>query len=178
MWSKLASIERLNLTMSAGAVAASFAVATPHFALSLATGAALEAVNLGALHRYSRLLFSGELPGAGPWVGSFGIRFLLLAIGIVVALSAGANPAGLLVGLSVAVPAAVIDAWRNRPPYVDPATLPVTAPDDPAWDRWSVWRVRELEVDEMSEEWQEAHAERMASGPLASESHANEGPDR
>jgi len=149
MLQRLASIERLNLTISAGAVAASFALATPHFAASLAAGAALEAVNLGAMHRASRRLFGGEIQGAGPWIGVFGLRFGLLAAGIVLAMGAGAHPVGLVVGLSVVVPAAIVDAWLNRPAYVDPDTLPVTAADDPIWDRWSVWRVRELEPEEL-----------------------------
>ena len=80
-------------------------------------------------------------------------------------MSAGAHPVGLVVGLSIAMPAAVLDAWRNRPPYVDPATLPVTPPDDPAWDRWSVWRVRELEPEEL-DDWETPEA---AEGPEASQ---------
>jgi hypothetical protein len=26
--------------------------------------------------------------------------------------------------------------------------LPALAPDDPSWDRWSVWRAGEIEIDE------------------------------
>ena len=42
----LAKVEQLNLGLSASAVAVSYAVATPHFAISLAAGALLEALNL------------------------------------------------------------------------------------------------------------------------------------
>jgi hypothetical protein len=48
------------------------------------------------------------------------------------------------------MPAAVIEAWRHRPP-ADP-DAPRLAPDDPDWERWDAWRARErdpvLEEDE------------------------------
>ena len=53
----LARVERLNLGLSAGAVAASFALVTPHCAGSLDAGAVLEALNLGAIHRGARKVF-------------------------------------------------------------------------------------------------------------------------
>ena len=53
---KLYPAERLNMGISAGAIAASLAVTTPLFASSLALGAAMEAVNFRFLHR------AGELP--------------------------------------------------------------------------------------------------------------------
>ena len=30
-----------------------------------------------------------------------------------------------MIGLSIAMPATLIDAWLNRPPVLDPATLPI-----------------------------------------------------
>jgi hypothetical protein len=134
-------IERLNLALSAGAVAASLLLATPAFAASLALGALLETFNFRGLRRSAQFLFWGEIRGGGPWMGVFALRFALLATGIVVALVFGADPRGLLLGLSLIMPAAVIEAWRARP-AVDP-DAPALAPDDPAWERWNAWLARE-----------------------------------
>lgn len=125
---RLAKVEQWNLGLSAGAVAASYAFATPLFALSLAAGAFLEAINLGAIHRASRRLFAGEMMSGG-WVGGLALRFLLLGTAIYLTLSAGAHPIAFVIGLSIAMPATLIDAWINRPPVVDPATLPVFLDD-------------------------------------------------
>lgn len=141
---KLERVERLNLGLSAGAVAASYALSTPHFATSVALGACLEAMNFGALLRGGRLFFAGDIQGAGPWVGAFTLRFVLLGAGIFAFLQLGANPAALLIGLSIAMPAVLIDAWIHRPPVVDPSGLPALDPDDESWERWSVWRVAEV----------------------------------
>ena len=43
------------------------------------------------------------------------MRFGLTVFGIVAALQFGTDPVGLLVGLSLAMPAVVYWAWRNRP---------------------------------------------------------------
>lgn len=139
---RLDRVERLNLTLSAGAVAASVALATPHFASSVAVGAALQAVNFRALRRTGKRLVSGELVAAGPRVGIFGVRFLLLALAIVLCVKAGTNPIALLIGLSVVVPAVVIDAWLHRPAIEACEPVPVPPPDDPSWDDWKVWRVQ------------------------------------
>ena len=72
--------ERLNMGISAGAVAASCAVATPEFAGSLALGAAIEAVNFRFLHRAGEGLFEGVINGSGPWVSVLFMRFGLLAV--------------------------------------------------------------------------------------------------
>lgn len=149
---RLEPVERLNLTLSAGAIAASFALATPHFASSLALGAALEAFNFGALNRSARALFGGVIVGGGPWVAVFATRFVFLAAGIILSLYAGADAIGLVIGLSIAMPATLIMAWIDRPAVEDPDTLPALDADDPAWDRWSVWRVREVDVDPDAEE--------------------------
>lgn len=124
----LATVERWNLGLSASAVAASLALDTPHFATSLAAGAALEALNLGAMRRAALRFFEGSLTRS--WTGGFALRFLLLAAGIFLTLQAGANPVALLIGLSIAMPAVLIDAWLNRPPILDPATLPVLLDDE------------------------------------------------
>jgi hypothetical protein len=125
---ELAKVERWNLGLSAGAVAASFALVTPHFATSLAAGAFIEAINLGAIHRAAKRLFAGELMSNG-WIGGLAFRFVLLGAAIFVTMRAGAHPVALLIGLSIAMPATLIDAWINRPPIIDPATLPVFLDD-------------------------------------------------
>jgi hypothetical protein len=165
---ELARVERLNLGLSAGAVAASFALVTPHFAGSLAAGALLEALNLGVIHRGAQRLFSGELQGARTWVGVFSIRFLTLAAAIFVIMQAGADPAALLIGLSLTMPATVIDAWLHRPPVVDPSTLPVlldgrlegeSDEDAEYWEGYSVWRPGRLITSQRDDLMSEAAAE-------------------
>jgi hypothetical protein len=142
-------IERTNLTLSAGAVAASLVFVSPLFALSVAIGAALEAVNFHGLRRQAQFLFWGQIRGGGAWTGVFGLRFVILIVGIAAALIFEADPAGLLVGLSLIMPAAVIEAWRSRP-AVDP-TAPALDADDPSWDRWNPWLAREREESEEDE---------------------------
>ena len=124
----LARVEQLNLGLSAGAVAASFAFATPHFAASLAAGAAVEAVNLGAIYRLTQKFFSGTLLTSG-WLGVLSMRLVLLGTAIYLVMQMGANPAALLIGLSMTMPATLIDAWLNRPPVIDPAELPTFLDD-------------------------------------------------
>ena len=125
----LATVERWNLGLSAGAVAASWALVTPHFATSVAAGAFIEAINLGAIHRAARRLFAGELMTAG-WVGGLAMRFVLLGAAIFVTMQAGADAVALLIGLSIAMPATLVDAWIHRPPILDPETLPVFLDDE------------------------------------------------
>ena len=124
----LARVEQWNLGLSASAVAASLALGTPHFATSLAAGAFLEALTLGALRRSALQVFAGQMTRS--WTGAFALRFLALAAAIFLTLEAGANPIALLIGLSIAMPAVLIDAWLNRPPILDPATLPVFLDDE------------------------------------------------
>jgi hypothetical protein len=143
-------IERWNIAISAGAVATSLALATPAFATSLAIGAALEAANFRALRRSAQFLFWGVMPGERAWAAVFGLRFSLLAIGICAALYFGANAAGLLIGLSLIMPATVIEAWRSRPPIDTDA--PRLDDDDPSWDRWNPWLARESKVHDESED--------------------------
>lgn len=172
---ELARVERLNLGLSAGAVAASFALVTPHFAGSLAAGAFLEALNLGAIVRGAQKFFGGDVGGTRGWIGVFSMRFLTLGAAIYVTMQAGANPAALLIGLSIAMPATVIDAWFNRPPVLDPATLPTflepdadldtdaaaaqARSDAEYWDNYSVWRPGRLITTERDDLLTEAAAE-------------------
>jgi hypothetical protein len=147
---KIDPIERTNLTLSAGAVAASLALASPGFALSLAVGAALEAFNFRGLRRSAQFLFWGHIAGSGGWLGVYSLRMSLLVIGVGAALYFGAHPVGLLIGLSLIVPASLIEAWRARP-AVDP-TAPALASDDPAWERWNAWFAREQAESEERED--------------------------
>jgi hypothetical protein len=134
-----------SLAFSAGAAAASWALVSPRFAGSLALGAALEAVNFRALFRYWRsALLGAERLGLAAF-GSFGLRFVALAGCVWAALAAGAHPVGLLVGLSLVVPGALLAAWRARP-LPDPSA-PALAPDDPSWDAWNPWLARERDLD-------------------------------
>ena len=169
------AIERWNVGLGAGAVAASLALVSPHFAISLAVGAFLEAVNFRGLARHARGAFASmqaaalydadtladpspadpqgvtapdpQVPGVpgARWAGIFSLRFVFLIGGMFYALWLGADPLGLVLGVSLIVPAAVIGAWLHRPPVqpVDPAM--VLPPDDPSWDNWSVWRATEVE---------------------------------
>lgn len=136
-------VERWNLALCAAAVAASLSLWAPVFAVSIAAGALLELVNFRGMVRAGRRLFAGS---AGGWGAGWSLRFLFLAVGIGVALYAGAHPVGLVIGLSMIIPAAVIEAWRSRPPVVPDA--PALPPDDPTWDRWDPWLARERDDDE------------------------------
>lgn len=143
-------VQRLNLALSAGATAASWALVSPRFAGSLALGALLEAVNFRSLRRACEIFVSGEPKGGGAVLAGFGARFTLLGVAMGVALYAGAHPVGLVVGLSMIVPAAIASAWTVRP--VDSESAPSLSPDDPAWDRWNPWLARENE-DEEEGDW-------------------------
>jgi hypothetical protein len=141
------SVMGWNLAFSAGACALSFAAVSPRFAAGLAVGALLEVANFRSLWRScERIFFSGG-PGAGPAVAAFGLRFALLGAAVFVVLGAGADPLGLLVGLSLIVPAVLVAAWRARPPIL--ADAPALPPDDEAWELWNPWVARErAESDE------------------------------
>ena len=149
----LLRVERLNLTLGAGAVAASFAFFSPHVAGSVAAGAALEAINFRTLHGTARRFFTSELAGASPWLVVLGLRLAVLMGAIVLVLLAGANAVALLIGLSLVCPAVVIEAWLQRPPIADPADYPVPAPDDPSWDRVSLWKF--WAADDEPDDWDE-----------------------
>ena len=137
---KLYPAERLNIGISAGAVAASFAVASPHFAGSLAIGAALETVNFRFLHRTAEALFGGVVQGGGTWVAVLALRLSLVVAGVIVAMMTGADPIGLIIGLSLVMPATLASAIWNRPAIVPQDPNPALDSDDPIWDEFSVWR--------------------------------------
>ncbi len=141
-------IERVNLALSASAVAASFALAPPRFATSLAVGALLEIANFRVLRRATRRLFVRESEKGAPRVGLFGLRFALLGVAMYLALYAGANPAGLVLGLSLIVPATVWVAWRTPVPMAPATGYDVPPPDDPSWDDWNPWLARPRDRDD------------------------------
>lgn len=143
-----AAVERYHLAFCAGAIVAALVLGAPLFAASLLLGALLATANLRAIWRYSEIVLGvGENPGGGrlPAIG-FGVRFTVLGAVLYLALSAGAHAIGLLLGLSLIVPAVVIAAWRNRPAIVE--GLPALAADDPEWDAWNPWLARERDPDE------------------------------
>jgi hypothetical protein len=153
----MAMVQRYNFAFSAGAVAASLALASPRFAGGVALGALLETVNVRALWRSSERIFDAAA-GAGPAVAGFGLRFTLLIGAIGVALWAGVHPIGLILGLSLMIPAVVLAVWRARPePGPLPEAPPVPPPDDPSWDEWIPWLARERrrdpEDDDDEDEW-------------------------
>jgi hypothetical protein len=143
---RLDAMERWNLGISAGAVTASLALASPIFAASVALGAAFEAVNFRALRSGSARLFAGDLGAGKLWLAGFGVRFALLSVAIAWSLDVGAHPVGLTIGLSTILPAVVIGAWLQRPPVVE--TEPGPPPDDPSWDEWNPWLARERGPEE------------------------------
>jgi hypothetical protein len=130
-----------SIAFSAGATAAGWALVSPRFAGSLALGAALEAVNFRALFGYWRRALLGHERAGLAALGSFGLRFVALAAALWAALAAGAHPVGLLIGLSLVIPAVTVAAWRARPlPEPD---APALAADDPSWEAWNPWLARE-----------------------------------
>lgn len=137
---RVAPVERVNLALCVGALALAAAFASPVFAVSFALGALLEAVNFRALLRATAHVFDGQLQGSRPWMALFGLRFVLLALGMFVAIDAGAHPIGLVLGLSTVIPAVVISALRNPPPAPLPGEAP--PPDDASWDDWNPWLAR------------------------------------
>ena len=153
---KLDPVERVTLVVSLGSVGAAYALAPPRFALGVAVGAAIEALNLRVQVRAARRFFEHQASrSAMNWVSGFGVRFGLMACAILFAVELGTDPLGLLAGLLLALPGVFIWAWRNRPPLVAEPVRSALAPDDPSWDRWSVWRAREVMPDDVAEEDQE-----------------------
>jgi predicted membrane-bound spermidine synthase len=143
-------VQRWNLMLSAGAVATSLVLATPGFAFSLALGAMLETINFRGMHRAARFIVFESVGGARGWIFIFALRFTLLSTAIGAAIYFGANAVGLLIGLSLIVPAVLIEAWRIRP-TIDP-DAPTLDADDPSWESWNPWLAREGEELDSDEE--------------------------
>lgn len=138
----------MNLAFAAGAVGASLAFASPRFATSVLAGAAVETLNLNALWRSSALVLGLADPRDSSRLATvaFGARFVLVGFAMWLALYLGAHPVGLIIGLSLIVPAIVIAAWRMRPAVIE--DLPALDSDDPEWDVWNPWLARERDPEE------------------------------
>ncbi len=136
-------VGRLNLAVSASVTAVGYALVSPLFAVSVAAGAALEGVNFHYLLLSGTRLFEGQPVS---WNSGFALRFAFVGLGLGLALWAGAHPVGLVVGASLIMPIAVIEAWRTRPPILRDA--PALPADDPSWDRWNPWLARERDDEE------------------------------
>ncbi len=92
-------IERINIALSAGAVATAAIAASPLFALSVAVGACLESLSFRGLSVASRAFFSGVIRGQAVWLLLLAMRLGLLGTFFFFSLLLGADPIGLLVGL-------------------------------------------------------------------------------
>ena len=143
------ALQKLNLTLSAGGIAASALLVGPAFTAAYALGAALEAVNFRALCACASRMLSGQLADSRGWLLLLGMRLTMLFAAMGVALLAGAHPLGLLLGVSTVVPAVLIGAWWLGPP-IDP-DAPALPADDPAWDHWSVWHADVVEPSDDEE---------------------------
>ena len=137
-------MERLNFGISAGAVAAGFALASPVFAASLAFGAAIEALNFRALRSAAARACSPATSTMGKTVGG-GLRPALRFPGgrdLAGAQRRVRTRSGLVIGLSTTIPAVVIGAScsdRRSSTELEPGP----PPDDPSWDAWNPWLARE-----------------------------------
>ncbi len=140
------TVLRWNLAFTAGGTGLGWALVSPLFAGSLALGALLATVNLRGLWRGAEVVVLGRQGGAAAVVGAFGARFVLLAVVLWVALGAGAHPVGLVVGLSIVMPAVILAAWQARPSDAPAGEAP--PPDDASWDEWNPWLAREREPRE------------------------------
>ncbi len=135
-------IEQLNLALSAGAVATAALVASPAFAASVAVGAVVEGLSFRGLSVASKAFFAGVLRGRFVWLLLLGMRLGLVGTLLYFSVRLGADPIGLLIGLSVILPATVVGSLRLRPP-VDPnaAALELDPDEEPGPDEWG-WDAR------------------------------------
>ena len=131
-------IERINLALSAGVVATAAAVASPLFAMSVAIGALVEGLSFRGLSIASRAFFAGVIRGQTAWLVLLAMRLGLVGALLYGAVRLGIDPIGLLLGLSVILPASVLGAIRMRP-AIDPNAGPVE--DEPADTDWG-WDAR------------------------------------
>ncbi len=152
-WQSFDSFEKTNLALSAGVIGASFAFAPP-VTLGVVVGVLIEAVHFRGLRAAANSLFRGVLP-SGAVRGLFALRFFFLGTATAIALKLGVHPLGLVLGLSTAVPAVLIVAWRNRilMQELSASATSVLPSDDPSWDRWNIWRACEDPEPEPAEDW-------------------------
>jgi hypothetical protein len=69
-----------------------------------------------------------------------------------VALHQGAHPVGLVLGLSMIVPAALAGAWMKRPAAAAGEEAPAPVPDDASWDDWNAWLARPRDPEREDDE--------------------------
>lgn len=126
------------LAFFALACALAWALAHARVVPGIALGAALGLLNFHALFGFSRrVLFGGA---GGTW---FALRFLLLGGALWLALTYGADPVGLLIGLSLLIPAVVAAAFQVRPKPAPAAASHAPPCDEEEWARWNPWLARE-----------------------------------
>jgi len=148
-------IQRWNAVFSAGAVATATMVGSPALAVSVALGAAIEALNFRGLTIAARGFVAGQMGGRGIWTALFALRLGVLATVLLLAIRHGAEPIGLVIGLSMILPAALLGAWQVRPraPEVRAVLVSALPPDHPSWDepglRWGLWFGNERTDDEL-----------------------------
>jgi len=152
------SVVRWNLAFSASTCAASYSLVSPAFAMAVGFGTLLELASFQSMWRSCERIFlsgSNGLSGALP-AGVFGLRFLIVALVLFMAIRAGVHPIGLVMGLLSIVPAILVAAWRARP-AIDP-NAPALHPDDPTWDAWNPWIAQENPLPDDDESGDDAGA--------------------
>ena len=91
------------------------------------------------MHKTADAVFAGNVPGGGPWIAVLSLRLSLVFAGVILAMYTGADPIGLLIGLSLVMPATIAAAVWHRPAITPQEPFPAVDPDDPIWDDYSVW---------------------------------------
>jgi hypothetical protein len=134
-----------HAAFAAAAAIVALVASSPKLVLGLALGAALQAVNFRALFGLARRAFAQQRAASG-----MALRLPLFGLALWLAIAAGVDAVGLVLGLSLIVPAVVIAAWQARPSRQPASELPALAPDDPAWEDWNAWLARERDSDEES----------------------------
>lgn len=169
------SVVRWNLAFSASTCAASYSLVSPTFALAVGFGTLLELASFQTMWRSCERIFltsTNGLSGALP-AGVFGLRFLIVALVLFLALQAGIHPIGLVMGLLSIVPAILVAAWRARP-AIDP-NAPALPDDDPTWDAWNPWIAQESAPPDEDEPPADAVA--TASSQMSNSQKTNDQPE-
>lgn len=144
------SVGRWYLALVAGAVSVAWFASSPGVAISLLCGAGIGALNFFLIYRNCQAIFLGAAGGErnGTVVAALGfcLRFGMLLLVVAVSIYIGAHPVGLVIGLSLIVPAILIQTWISRPAVDRAATL---APlDDGCREIWNASLVREEITEE------------------------------
>lgn len=134
------AVVRWSIAFFTLACVLAWSLSYPRLVPGIALGAALALLNFHALFAFSRrVLFRSG--GGGTW---FALRFLLLGGALWLALALGADPVGLLIGLSLPIPAVVTAAFQVRPKPAPAAAAELAPPcDEEEWEKWNPWFARE-----------------------------------